>query len=331
MTNILCGDIDGEYTEFKLFSCHYRKETELYNGKYFTNHFTSFEQCLSAILTKLKGHLPNYICIGVAAPITENEIKVTNSRWPKFNITDIQNMYPKIKIQFINDFEASAHGLLSLDDSSLLQVNQQAPVPGATKIVIGAGSGLGECFLTKSPGSPNYCIHPTEGGHTDYSPKTVLEYGFLEYVKEYLDLDRVSTERCISRSGIALLYCYLKEMCPFIYSPMSEIPNKLNWHTIVDVGLSKKDEICVKTVEMFLNMFGSEIGNFALKSMPYGGIYIVGEIAVVLKDKILKEKEFIESIVNKGRMKPILEKMPIYLVDKNIRLIGAKEVAIRWL
>lgn len=47
---------------------------------------------------------------------------------------------------------------------------------GAPIATIGAGTGLGECFLTPGEGG-HYVAYPSEGGHAEFPPRTETEVG----------------------------------------------------------------------------------------------------------------------------------------------------------
>ena len=44
----------------------------------------------------------------------------------------------------------------------MVKLNQAQPIEGETKAVIGPGTGLGHCFMTKAPGSKNYEVFKSE-------------------------------------------------------------------------------------------------------------------------------------------------------------------------
>lgn len=76
----------------------------------------------------------------------------------------------------------------------------------------------------------------------------------------------------------------------------------------------RKDNILTsKTMSLFIETYASEVGNFALKILPYGGIYIAGGIAGKIVN-LLRENNFVETFLAKGRMRTLLEKMPLYIV-----------------
>ena len=47
---------------------------------------------------------------------------------------------------------------------------------------------------------------------------------------------------------------------------------------IVDNGIKKKDPLCMKVIEKFTEILAVEVGNMALKTLPYGGIYLTGGV-----------------------------------------------------
>ena len=84
---------------------------------------------------------------------------------------------------------------------------------------------------------------------------------------------------------------------------------------------------------MFVSLLGAEAGNLALKMMAVGGVYIGGGIPPKIINK-LKEGSLLESFLNKGRMRPLLEKIPIKVImtDRTAmlgRLVVAKGLLIQ--
>ena len=74
---------------------------------------------------------------------------------------------------------------------------------------------------------------------------------------------------------------------------------------------------------MFVEAYGAEAGNMALKFLPYSGLYIAGGIAGKIIP-LLKSGSFMEAFKNKGRMTPLLEKVPVHIIlNPQVGLIGA--------
>jgi glucokinase len=78
-------------------------------------------------------------------------------------------------------------------------------------------------------------------------------------------------------------------------------------------ALAGRDEICAQTMQLFVQLYGAEAGNLALKTMSRGGIYLGGGIAPKILP-MLQSGEFLAAFLNKGRMKPLLEAMPVRVI-----------------
>ena len=126
-------------------------------------------------------------------------------------------------VHLINDFEAIGYGLLTLDTET--EVFELQPGLSATAVeaprtlgVLGAGTGLGACFLTweaAAGGGGRYRVWPTEGGHSDWAPRTDLEAELHRWLRRrYGQRHRVSVERLVSGPGLAAVYEFLCEVFP---------------------------------------------------------------------------------------------------------------------
>jgi glucokinase len=94
---------------------------------------------------------------------------------------------------------------------------------------IGAGTGLGECYLTPHDGQ--WAAWASEGGHAEFAPRNELEVlsssvlpkfeltrtlcaqiELLQFLKEkFHEKNRVSVERVVSGPGLVSVYEFLKQ------------------------------------------------------------------------------------------------------------------------
>ena len=73
-------------------------------------------------------------------------------------------------------------------------------------------------------------------------------------------------------------------------------------------------------------------GNMVLSANAYGGVYITGGVALILKDYLLSpECKFIEYMTNKGRFKELISSTPVYFVHREVGLDGAEQFGIQTL
>ncbi len=96
---------------------------------------------------------------------------------------------------------------------------------------------------------------------------------------------------------------------------------------ISKAGLEGSFEICVQALEMFVSFYGAEAGNLALKLLATRGVYIGGGIAPKIIRK-LKEPRFLQAFIAKGRMKAVMELMPVWVItNDDTALLGAARFA----
>jgi len=98
------------------------------------------------------------------------------------------------------------------------------------------------------------------------------------------------------------------------------------------VQSSKGDELCLMAVDLFVSCYGAEAGNLALKTLPFSGLYICGNIASKLRWALERNNNFLENFWKKGRLSHQLHNTPVYLVtETQIGVLGAKVLCRRLL
>ena len=224
------------------------------------------------------------------------------------------------------------YGLLALERADVVPINDVPITAEAPKACIGAGTGLGEVYLTWNGGE--YDVWSSEGGHADFAPRAEIEFKLLQFFKQQERVPRVSVERMVSGMGIPRIYEYYCQEHP------EEITGDVNRRirtedagsVIAEYAQSGQCDLCRQTIDTFVSCYGAEAGNLALKTLPFGGLYIAGGIAPKLLWAIQKDHNFWHNLVSKGRMRGLLEKVPTFVVvHKQVGLLGAKVVCRRLL
>jgi glucokinase len=96
---------------------------------------------------------------------------------------------------------------------------------------------------------------------------------------------------------------------------------------IGEAALAKTDDACVRAVELFVSIYGSEAGNLALKTLPRAGLFVAGGIAPKLID-VIRNGTFLRSFRAKGRMEQVLDTIPVRVVlEPRVGLYGARRAA----
>lgn len=350
MTQLLAGDIGGTKTILRLVETKADKpegDTELqtlHENRYISANFRDLVPMVKEFLAEAAEKIgsepkPEKACFAIAGPVVNNTVKLTNLSW-MLDAAYMEKALDISHIRLINDFEAIGYGVtgLTADDIHVLQAGEEKPQ--APIAVLGAGTGLGECFLVRHEKIVK--VYPTEGGHTDYAPGSKLEFDLLQYLKAKYGIERISVERVVSGQGIVSIYQFLRDRDFCSESP--QIAEQIRtWEK--QIGLSEKtvdpgaiigkaavagsDRLCQETLQIFIDAYGAEAGNLALKILPFGGLYVAGGIAPKIFP-LLKTDRFIEAFISKGRMRSILEKIPVRVVlNADVGLIGAAIYAAR--
>lgn len=348
MTLLLAGDIGGTKTILRLVEAEAdRIETARNNQfekRYTSREFPDLVPMVQTFLQQAQEETgqtfqPQKACFGIAGPVVNNTSKVTNIGWT-LEADRLSEQLSIPQILLINDFAAVGYGLLALDESDLQTLQAGKREPNAPIALIGAGTGLGQGYLIHN--GKEYQVFGSEGGHTDFSARTELEFQLSRYLLEKLDIERVSAERIVSGQGIVSIYQFLRDRHFAAESP--EIAKLMQiWESeigksektadpaaaISQAALEKRDRLSEKTMQIFIEAYGAEAGNLSLKLLSYGGLYIAGGIAAKILP-LMEEGSFLRSFALKGRMRSLMERIPVQVVlNPQVGLIGAALCASR--
>ncbi|NJR50017.1 MAG: glucokinase [Leptolyngbyaceae cyanobacterium CSU_1_3] len=349
MALLLAGDIGGTKTILRLAEAHPQPEYEaalatLYEVRYPSHDFPDLVPMVETFLGAAQQELgrsltPQSACFAVAGPIVNHTSKITNVGW-MLETDRLSQALSIPKVTLINDFEAVGYGILALEASDLCSLQVGVPQKKAPIAVIGAGTGLGEGYLIYSGNS--YQVFGSEGGHGDFAPRSELEFQLSSYLLEKHNIERVSAERVISGQGVVAIYQFLRDRhyapeTPEVSLVVREWESQVGRTpktvdpaaTIARAALENRDRLSEKTMQMFVDSYGAEAGNFALKLLPYAGLYVAGGIAAKILP-LIEEGGFLQAFIHKGRMSSILKRIPVYIVlNPQVGLIGAALCAFR--
>ncbi|WP_416676630.1 glucokinase [Egbenema bharatensis] len=342
MTQLLAGDTGGTKTILRLAELHETqsgpKLKPLYESRYVSAEFTDLVPMVRTFLTETAEAIgtppkPQKACFSIAGPVVNNTCNLTNLSWMLDGARIRQELDLK-KVQLINDFAAVGYGITGLEAEDIDTLQEGEPREDAPIAVIGAGTGLGQGFLIQHQG--RYRVYPSEGGHTDFSPRNELEFQLLKYLRDKLNVNRISVERVVSGMGIAAIYQFLRDRDYVSETP--EVGEAIRtWEreagkgektvdpaAVIAVAAAEgRDRLSKETMELFVSLYGAEAGNLALKLLPFGGLYIAGGVAAK-NLPLMKSGIFIEALTDKGRMRPLMERIPVRLIlNQNVGLLGA--------
>lgn len=344
MTVLLTGDIGGTKTILRGVRTSDSSMQTLHEKRYSSHDFADLVPMVQQFLAEASAVVgedvvPQKACFAIAGPVVNNTVKLTNLTWS----LDAQRLEEQLnipRISLINDFAAVGYGILGLGEKDLYTLQPGKPESTAPIAVIGAGTGLGQGFLVHQ--GDNYQVFGSEGGHSDFAPRAELDFQLLKYLLDKHGIQRVSVERVVSGQGIVAIYEFLRDRQITPESPSIASVVKA-WEqqagrtektvdpaaAISTAAIEKRDRLSEQTMQIFIEAYGAEAGNLALKLLPYGGLYVAGGIAAK-NLPLMQEGSFLRSFTSKGRMRSVLENVPVHIVlNEQVGLIGAAIAALR--
>ncbi len=321
---ILAGDIGATKTNLAYFRLTDGKIRPDGIASYPSNDFGSLEEVVEKFRSSHSAEI-KAAAFGVAGPVVDGRTEATNLSW----IVDSRSVARQLGLQqvgLINDLQATAYGILQLNDEDTLVLNKGIPDKGGTIGIIAVGTGLGEGALLWD--GRQYRAMASEGGHSDFAPRNELEIEILRFMKR--DLARVSYERILSGPGLRNLYRFFRSTAGY---PEPEWLTKAMAQSdpsaaISDAALQGKDNVCVQAMDTFVSLYGAEMGNIALKFLATGGVFVGGGIAPKIITK-LTDGPFMQAFLDKGRYSPLLSRMPVSVVlNDKTALFGAAHYAL---
>lgn len=326
MITTLAADIGGTNSRFLL---------TLASGASFSRYFPSqdyddFEAVLSDFFVQadITSSDVDAACFAVAGPVDGDIARVTNLPWV-ISAAALTAQFGITKIKLCNDFAAVGYGISQLTDDDVLCLQVGEPDLTAPRAVIGAGTGLGQALLIpqQDRDKTTWEVFPTEGGHTDFAPTDVAQARLWQkLVKKF---GHVSYERLVSGAGLVEIYNFLAEVQPALASIELHAAMQRDDAAMVisQFAWERDDALAQQAFDWFIKIYGAQAGNFALSTLPRGGLYIAGGIAAKNK-RPFEEGQFLAAMLEKGRMRSVLEKIPVYLVLRgDIGVLGAQYLA----
>ncbi|MEI6706545.1 MAG: glucokinase [Methylococcales bacterium] len=317
---ILAGDIGGTKTVLSILTRDANGSLIcLQEQSYASQQYQEFDDILTAFLP---ADTPiTSACFGVAGPVVNQRCQTTNLPW----LLDTKALQKKLntpKVKLMNDLEAMALGMLYLPKNDLIELNPNAQIQQGNIAVIAAGTGLGEAILYWD-GNKHYPM-ATEGGHTDFAAQNAQQDLLLAYLRKIYP-DHVSCERVISGIGFSHLYDFLCEQGvapPCLNVP--ELNGDIDRNAVISQrGVAGEDLLCTEVVRLFVQLYGAETSNLALKSLATGGVFIGGGIGAKILPA-MQDGHFINAFKAKGRFLPLLDKVSVKLsLNPRTPLIGA--------
>ena len=320
---ILAGDIGGTNARLAYFQPQ-NGHLQLVSERIFpSREHKEFGEIVTRFVDESGTH-PEAACFGIAGPVRNGRVETSNLPWV-IEQSRLANQIHLPSTWLINDLEANAWGIGALSSADLVCLNQGSTTAAGNQAVIAPGTGLGEAGLFWD--GVRHHVFACEGGHTDFAPQDELQIELLRFLKARFG--HVSYERILSGPGLVNGYEFLRDEKKGKESPaLADAMKKGDAAAAISrAALAGADPLAEQALDLWIRVYGAEASNLALKAMSTGGLYLGGGISPKILPK-LQGPLFMEAFLDKGRMRPLVESMPVHVVTNDkAGLMGAARCA----
>jgi len=318
---LLAGDVGGTRTRLGLFERARRRPQLVTIHTYLNHDFASFSDILDAFTKDVNApFVVDAAVAGVAGPVLGGTARLTNIEW-EFRAAEIAARLNTSRVRLLNDLEAMALGATVLGPEEVVQLQPGMARADGNAVVIAAGTGLGEAYLHRVNGR----LRPlaSEGGHADFAARTDREIELVRMLRRMYG--RAEVEHVLSGPGLLNLHRFTHDGqdCPSIRD-LGEIGAPAG---VSRSALDGRCPACVEALSLFVEAYGAEAGNLALRGVATSGVFVGGGIAPQILPA-LQDGRFMEAFRAKGPLSALAATMPVNVMLKpETGLLGAAVAA----
>lgn len=321
MKRVLAADVGGTKSWLEVLESSDGRWTPVLDRRYESGLYPKFELLLREFLA-VAGRV-DAACLAVAGPVIEGTARVTNLGW-EIRADALVSEFGIPLMLLVNDFFAVAAAVPHLGSEDVRVINDRPGDPAGPIAILGAGTGLGEALVVPEGG--RWRILPSEGGHADFAPSTADQDGLLSYLRARYG--HVSWERVLSGPGLVNIYEYLRDARPDLAG--DDFSATVQGHdfaaTIAELA-AKGNPLASATFDLFIDVYGAEAGNAALRTLTSGGVFLAGGICSKNIGRFT-DGRFLRAYADKGRFREMLLGWPLVAItNPRVGLIGAAHLA----
>jgi len=299
---LLAADVGGTHARIALVDVDAAGRVDIVrHEKYACASFPGLADIFEAFRRDADAESVDSIAVACAGFVVEGEIVNENLPW----LVSIPQMSQRLRTQrlaVVNDFKALAYALSrSGNDGAVL-------LPGAgldetlPTLAVGPGTGLGSAVCIPDRGRT--VVLATEAGHSLLTPGTDLEIELLcvfRGIEPY-----VKTEHALSGPGLLNLHRALAQL----HGTRADFDTP----AAITEAAKRGDAAAQETVRVFCGWLGSVVGDLVLTYGAFGGVRLAGGVLPQV-GALLADSDFGARFLAKGPMRPVLERVPVRLID----------------
>jgi glucokinase len=317
----LVGDIGGTNARFAILETRNEGLEILEESTLPNRAFGSLQEALGSFVeTSPAARGCRHACFGIAGPVNGELCEITNLGW-EVDGRELAHLLGLPRVTLLNDVEAAAWGLVHLGPSAARTIKPGRPAKTGNKALLASGTGVGEAILFWD--GSGHRPFATESGHSDFAPADELQVELWRFLQRRHG--HVSWDRLLSGPGLVTIFQFLRER---------EGADEPDWlrqamqagDPAAAISRQARDgacPLCRESLALFFGLLGAEAGNLALRTLATGGVFLAGGMVLRLIPELV-ESSFLTAFTAKGRMRPLLDNVPVHVVvDERLALWGA--------
>jgi glucokinase len=314
---ILAGDVGGTKTILGLFENAEGRPRAIAVSVFRTLDHDSLPGFVAAFLveTGVSMDAVSAACFGVAGPVSGGRARLTNVPW-SIDTRDFVDGFGWSRVMLLNDLEAMACAIPVLLESELHVLQRGEPRLDGHMALIAAGTGLGEAFLHNVNG--RLIPAASEGGHADWAARGEGDIQVLCSLRQRYG--RVEVEQVVSGRGLLNLHRVMHATPCHVVTGDDD---RCTPAAITAAAFDRRCGGCMETLNVFVDAFGAEAGNLALRTLATAGVFVGGGIAPKILPA-LTDGRFMRAFVDKAPFTQLLERIPVKVIlNDQAGLLGA--------
>ncbi|MFN7167722.1 MAG: glucokinase [Pannonibacter sp.] len=295
---VLVGDVGGTNARFALVMDATQPALPL--PAVATADYPDITAAIQASIAEARAPQPRSAIIAVAGPVTGDRIPLTNAHWVVEPLQMIDSLMLE-DVVILNDFEAQALALPGLAGTDIEQIGGGTALAGASKFVLGPGTGLGAAAMIHA--ADTWIPVPGEGGHVELGPVTDDDFLIWPHVERAGG--RVGAEQLLSGTGLPMLARAV--------ATARKADRDFRKGAEITRAASDGDPVAVETLQVFARCLGRVAGDFALTVLARGGVYITGGVTSYIAD-YLRDGGFRAAFEAKAPHAGLMASIPTFLI-----------------
>lgn len=266
--------------------------------------FPDFVAACSNVIPQMATR-PASLLVCAAGPVEGCSVRLTNANWS----IDGGALAAELRLQqglLLNDFEALALGVATVERDVLTPfIRSDTPAqPEATRLVLGAGTGLGTASLSLCDG--RYHASPSEAGHIALAAQNAEDEKIFAHVTR--PYGRLTAETIISGPGLQRLH----KAQLAVAGRMTD--REVSAAEIAAAAYRDASSIEAKTIRHFWRIAACFAGDMALAFSASGGTILAGGVFQKMSP-LLDMDEFRGCFQNKPPMNALMASIPVSLLE----------------